>query len=148
MQSAAQELLFPNRSGCSNHGCIIREPQGMGTNGICGCLSRFTRQEIVMFQHRLALVLSRYDLVEKGSVRQSQGEAGDLSDAQVFKLAVERRMKICQGSDQVEARAGWDAKGNAIVGVAQVADEAHRLTATRLAILSAAQQLDAADGTR
>lgn len=30
----------PNAVGCSNHGCIIKQPVGMGTNSTCSCINR------------------------------------------------------------------------------------------------------------
>ena len=29
--------------GCSNHSCILEKPQGMGTNGRCGCLDKLDK---------------------------------------------------------------------------------------------------------
>jgi len=32
--------LHESITGCGNHGCIIRKPQGQGTNGGCTCIHR------------------------------------------------------------------------------------------------------------
>lgn len=31
-------------AGCTNHGCLIEKPQGMGTNGRCRCLEPLGRE--------------------------------------------------------------------------------------------------------
>lgn len=34
----------PSVIGCTNGGCILKEPQGMHTNGRCGCISTHMNQ--------------------------------------------------------------------------------------------------------
>lgn len=29
---------------CGNYGCLIREPKGVGTNGMCRCIEQFVRK--------------------------------------------------------------------------------------------------------
>lgn len=41
-------------SGCSNHGCYIERPKGMGTNGRCHCLDSLELNDLLSAaSHRL-----------------------------------------------------------------------------------------------
>lgn len=35
----AFDAAMKDLGGCSNHGCMINPPMGMGTNGACKCLN-------------------------------------------------------------------------------------------------------------
>ena len=49
-----RDYLFKGFGGCSNHGCIIEKPRGMGTNGSCQCLLNMSRTQLTILQSRLA----------------------------------------------------------------------------------------------
>ena len=51
-----RDFVFRGMDGCSNHGCLIRPPVGMGTNGICQCLVNASRSRLVIIQNRLAAI--------------------------------------------------------------------------------------------
>ena len=51
-----RDFLFNGFEGCTNHGCIVREVKGMGTNGQCKCLLNLSRSQLLMLQSRLAYI--------------------------------------------------------------------------------------------
>ena len=40
-------------AGCSNHGCFISPPKGMGTNGICHCLDPLGRENSLILRTKI-----------------------------------------------------------------------------------------------
>lgn len=50
------EYLFKGFDGCTNHSCIIKKPEGMGTNGTCHCLQKLTKQQQATVNRRLKTI--------------------------------------------------------------------------------------------
>ena len=48
-----RDYLFRGFSPCSNHDCIVRKPEGMGTNGSCSCLFNLSRAELHILTSRI-----------------------------------------------------------------------------------------------
>lgn len=41
-------------AGCTNHGCFIEKPQGMGTNGACHCLDPLGQDNARIIRRKLS----------------------------------------------------------------------------------------------
>lgn len=54
-----REILFKNFKGCTNHNCIIKKPEGIGTNGWCTCLQELNRNQIEILQSRLSIIIDK-----------------------------------------------------------------------------------------
>ncbi len=57
IQEAVEILQQINRrmiEGCGNHGCIIKQPRGMATDGPCRCSSRYIARELGDLAYSLA----------------------------------------------------------------------------------------------
>jgi hypothetical protein len=54
-----REHLFANMDGCSNHDCIIKKREGMGTNGSCGCLHNMSRSRLHILKSRLSVIIDK-----------------------------------------------------------------------------------------
>lgn len=52
-----RQILFHGMLGCSNHGCIIEDPVGAGTNGPCNCLKKLSRAQLDILKSRLSLII-------------------------------------------------------------------------------------------
>jgi hypothetical protein len=57
-----RDALFKGFTGCSNHNCIIRKPEGMGTNGSCKCLFDLSRSQLHILTSRLGQIAD-YNLI-------------------------------------------------------------------------------------
>jgi len=43
-----KDKLYKGISGCSDHNCLIRKPEGMGTNGGCRCYGKRSAMQIIL----------------------------------------------------------------------------------------------------
>lgn len=53
MKITIRDYLFRDFPSCSNHGCVIKPPVGMGTNGTCHCMSNLSRVQLTILQSRI-----------------------------------------------------------------------------------------------
>ena len=61
-----REQLFDGWKGCSNHGCVVTGPkQGMGTNGMCHCVTNASRTQLMLLGQRLGSVLRELESTQK-----------------------------------------------------------------------------------
>ena len=67
-----RDYLFKDFKPCSNHNCIIKKREGMGTNGSCQCLLRLNRAQLHILSSRLRNIADK-DL-DLSLEKQSQGE--------------------------------------------------------------------------
>ena len=54
-----RHILFHDWCGCGNHGCIIKQPVGLGTNSSCTCLKNLSRAEINILKGRLSAIIDK-----------------------------------------------------------------------------------------
>jgi hypothetical protein len=47
LQQDVERLANRLKNGCRNHGCVIKEPTGMATNGGCKCTPRQVMDEML-----------------------------------------------------------------------------------------------------
>jgi len=60
--STVREILFGGFGidrGCSNHDCIVRKVEGIGTNGSCGCLHNMSRGQLHILKSRLSCIIDK-----------------------------------------------------------------------------------------
>ena len=52
-------------AGCSNHGCFIEKPVGMGTNGPCHCLDPLGKEKSLAIRRKLSALVFYQQRVEE-----------------------------------------------------------------------------------
>jgi len=52
-----KNYLFKGFKGCSNRDCIIKDSQGVCTNGTCSCLKDMKRGELNIVSQRLGSLI-------------------------------------------------------------------------------------------
>jgi len=57
LQQDVERLANRLKNGCRNHGCVIKEPTGMATNGGCKCTPRQVLNDLI----DLACIIERMD---------------------------------------------------------------------------------------
>ncbi|WNA15883.1 hypothetical protein XaC1_240 [Xanthomonas phage XaC1] len=65
----------PSVIGCSNHGCILKRPVGMGTNGTCNCISTQMHRSKVLDTKRTIDYLRRMLKERDSEITELKGTA-------------------------------------------------------------------------